>query len=206
MQTSIQASGPGAISAPPAIEIELLALDLSRCARCLGTLANIEKAIGLIRPVLELMELQVNLKKTVIDSEEQARRSHFATSPTVRVNGNDIAFETLESACDSCAGLCGCDEGITCRVWRYREQQYPEAPVGLIVDGILRENFGSKDETTPHTRFSGVPENLQRYFRSKVKVETAATSCCSPAEREFCCGQSQVFDCCAATSSECACH
>ena len=105
MQINTQASKQREISTSPVIDIALLALDLNRCARCVGTLDHIEKAIDIIRPVLEVMEAQVNVRKNVIESEEQARQYQFAASPTVRINGKDIAFETLESECESCTDL-----------------------------------------------------------------------------------------------------
>lgn len=188
MQTNTQASRQRELSTLPVVDIELLALDLSRCTRCVGTLDHIEKAIDIIRPVLEVMGAQVNVRKNVIESEEQARQYQFAASPTVRINGKDLAFETLESECESCTDLCGCEEGTSCRVWHYRGEEYTEAPVGLVVESILREIFGSSRESIGETLvYSGVPENLRRFFRSRSDAGPAAESCCTPAEQETCC-------------------
>ncbi len=203
MQINIQAFKQREISTPPVIDIELLALDLNRCTRCVGTLDHIEKAIDIIRPVLEVMEAQVNVRKIVINSEEQALQYQFVTSPTVRVNGKDIAFETLESECQSCTDLCGCDEGTSCRVWRYRGEEYTEAPVGLVVESILREIFDSSRESVGETPvYSGVPETLRRFFRSKSDARSAAESCCSPTEQETCCEPSRKAACCDASQPE----
>ncbi len=208
MQINNQAPEQREISTPPVIDIELLALDLNRCTRCVGTLDHIEKAIEIIRPVLEVVEAQVNVSKVVIESEEQAGQYRFATSPTVRINGKDIAFETLESECESCTDLCGCDGGTSCRVWRYRGEEYTEAPVGLVVESILREIFDSGRESIGETPvYSGVPENLRGFFRSKSDVRPAAESCCSPAEQETCCEPSAKVACCDASQPEtCGCH
>jgi hypothetical protein len=97
MQSDVPAAG---------IDIELLALDLTTCSRCTGTLANIKRAIETIRPVLETTGRHVVLRTIVIESEPQARQHQFVTSPTVRVNGSDITFETLESRCEDCTDLC----------------------------------------------------------------------------------------------------
>ena len=192
MQINTQASKQREISVSRVIDIELLALDLNLCTRCVGTLHHIQKAIDVIRPVLEVMETQVNVRTSVIESEEQALQHQFAASPTVRINGQDIVFETLESECDSCTDLCGCDEGISCRVWYYRGKEYTEAPVGLVVESILREIFDSSRESIGETPvYRGVPENLRRFFRSKSDGRPAAESCCSPAEQETCCEPNQ---------------
>jgi len=207
MQVNNQASNQRAISTPPVIDIELLALDLNSCTRCVGTLDHIEKAIDIIRPILEVTEAQVNVRKIVVESEEQAGQHEFTTSPTVRINGKDIAFETLESECDSCTDLCGCDEGTSCRVWRYRGKEYTEAPVGLVVESILREILGSGRESIGQTpAYRGVPENLQRFFKSKSDARAAAESCCSPVEQETCCEPTEKPACCVASEPDaCGC-
>ena len=208
MQVNNKASGQSGISTPPVIDVELLAIDLNRCTRCVGTLDHIEKAIEIIRPVLEVMEAQVNVRKIVIESEGQARQYQFATSPTVRINGKDIAFETVESECESCTDLCGCDDGISCRVWHYRGEEYTEAPVGLAVESIMRDIFdGSRESTGETPVYSGVPENLRRFFKSRSDARPAADSCCSPAEQETCCEPSEKAACCDDSQpGTCGCH
>ena len=208
MQINIQAPKQREISTPPVIDIELFALDLNSCTRCVGTLDHIKKAIDIVRPVLEVMEAQVNVRKIVVESEEQARRYQFATSPTVRINGKDIAFETLESQCESCTDLCGCAEGTSCRVWRHRGEEYTEAPVRLVVESILCEIFDNSHESLGETTvYSGVPDNLRRFFRNKPGARPAVESCCSPAEQEACCDPSRKAACCDASQPEtCGCH
>jgi hypothetical protein len=208
MQTNNQAAKQSETAARSVIDIELLALDLNSCTRCVETLDHIEKAIDIIQPVLEVMETQVNVKRIVVESEEQARRYQFVTSPTIRVNGKDIAFETLESECESCTDLCGCDERTRCRVWRYRGEEYTEAPVGLVVESILREIFGnSRGAMDVTAAYSEVPENLRRFFRSKSDARPAAETCCSPTKRETCCGPGEESACCDASQPEtCGCR
>ena len=195
-------------AAPAVIDIELLALDLKSCTRCVGTLKHIEKAIDIIQPVVKMMQAQVNVKRIVVESEEQARRYRFVASPTVRINGKDIAFETLESECESCTDLCGCEEGTRCRVWQYRGETYKEAPVGLAVESILREIFGGGREAIDETpAYSEVPENLRRFFRSKSGARLATEACCSPSEQETCCEPREKSICCDASQSKaCGCQ
>ena len=206
MHTGHQKSKQAGIAAPRVIEIELLALDLTSCTRCVGTLENIERAIDTVRPVLEVTGAQVNVRRLVIESEEQARQYRFVTSPTVRINGKDIAFETLESKCDSCTDLCGCDEGTNCRVWRYQGKEYTEAPVGLIVEALLHE-IGSSDRARGDgtSVYEEVPENLRRFFTSKSAKQPARTesccpstdqvTCCAPGEKAVCCDTSEPGTC-----------
>jgi hypothetical protein len=180
------------------VDIELLALDLASCTRCVGTLANIEEAIGRLRPVLDVTGTAVRLRKTLIESEEQARLHRFETSPTIRVKGRDIAFETRESRCDSCTDLCGCAEGTDCRVWLYHGQEYTEAPIGLVIEAVLHGIIDDTSSSAPMASES-VPENLRRFFAgSAAKAEQAlkASTCCSPAEQETCCEPEAKSSCC----------
>ena len=172
------------------LDVELLALDLTSCTRCTGTLANIEKAIDAVRQVAELTGTALRLRKVVIGSEEEAWRHRFVSSPTVRVGGRDIVFETLESTCGSCSDLCGCSEGTSCRIWRYQGQEHEEAPVGLVVEAVLREIASGPAGGTGDEAAAGpgaVPENLRRFFAGKAAKAAAgqvpaADACCPVAE------------------------
>lgn len=185
------------------VEIELLALDLTTCTRCVGTLENIEKAVGLVRPVLEATGASVNLTRRVITSEDQARQHRFVSSPTVRIDGRDIVFENLESKCDSCTDLCGCDDGTSCRVWPYQGQEFTEAPVGLVVESLLRAFSGESEAAGIAAGSGDVPENLRRFFEGRK----AAAACCTPAEQETCCVPNEKSGCCdSAAPVACGCR
>jgi hypothetical protein len=187
-------------AAPAAgIEIELLAIDLNTCTRCVGTMENIEKAIDMVRPILEAINgnTMVAVKKTIVASTQQARELEFTTSPTIRLNGQDIVFETLESQCDSCTDLCACEEGTTCRVWSYRGEEHTEAPVGLIVEAILARVIINKPRSQGEPAgYNGVPENLQRFFEGVPAGQATSNACCSPSAQETCCEPSQKSSCC----------
>lgn len=205
---NVQAFNQAKTTVPRVIDIKLLALDLTTCNRCVGTLENIEKAIDVARPVLEATGAQVNVRKLLIESEEQARQYRFVTSPTVRINGDDIAFETLESQCDSCTDLCGCDEGTTCRVWRYRGEEYTEAPVGLVVEALLHGISSGEGPEDAAPLYEEVPDNLRRFFRSRAAKQRAESeSCCSSTTQETCCAPDEKSGCCETSEpSTCSCQ
>lgn len=181
---------------PRLVEVELLAIDLTACTRCVGSLANIETAVAAVGPVLEATGARATVRKRIIESEDEARRLGFVSSPTIRVNGLDIAPELLESPCQSCTELCGCAGGTRCRVWRYRGEEYSEAPVGLILEAVLREVLASDDRPNdPPADHREVPDNLHRFFQNKAAV-AGAPSCCPPAKRTTCCDANQKEGCC----------
>lgn len=192
------------------IDIELLAIDLTSCTRCVGTLQNILTAVEAVRHTLGTAGLEVQLRRTLVESEEQAKRHRLRSSPTVRVNGHDIALEARESRCTACTALGGCAEGTTCRIWRYHGRDYSEAPVGLIVEQLLRaardDRAGSAIEPPPYDE---VPDNLKRFFagRSARTAETLTGPCCPPAEQQGCCEPAEKTSCCGTTTGRsCGCR
>jgi hypothetical protein len=179
-----QAMAIPASAAPTAdrVRIDFLFLDLTTCDRCRGTDRNLESALEVVREVLEATGAAVEVRKTLVETVAQARELRFVSSPTIRVNGRDLAFELKESACgcDACTDSSG--EPIACRDWTYLGEEYTEAPVGLIVDAILGEVYGGagRRATTPHDAYE-LPENLERFFAAE------GPGCGSPAEAESCC-------------------
>lgn len=77
------------------LDIEFLFLDLNRCTRCVGTNENLERALKSVQQVLDLASIELETHKILVDSPEKAQVDRFSLSPTIRVNGNDIALETI---------------------------------------------------------------------------------------------------------------
>lgn len=187
------------------IEIDFLYLDLTACTRCLGTDQNLERAVQKAAEVLKETGIKVQVNKILIESADQARALRFVSSPTIRVNGRDIALEMKESRCESCES-CVCGETVACRVWMYGGMEYTEAPVGMIVEAILREVYGGPQRAPVESMPLGdLPENLNRFFIGKARKEAAAVSaCCSPDQEASCCEPSEKTACCG-TSEDVSC-
>ena len=192
------------------IDLDFLFLDLNSCTRCVGTNQNLETAIAAVKQVLDLTNVELKVNKILIESAEQARAHRFIISPTIRLNGRDIALETKESQCDSCTDLCGCAEGTNCRVWVYQGQEYTEAPVAMMVEAILQEVYRTPQQTIMGSEgYGGLPENLHRFFAGKSQPATgAASACCSSLEQQSCCAPSAKASCCGevAETSSCGCQ
>ncbi len=170
------------------LDIEFMYLDLSVCTWCQSTESNLEEAIAEVALVLKATGVNVNVKKIHIQSEEQARELGFISSPTIRINGQDIQLDVKESLCDSCGDLCG--DNVDCRIWTYQGKEYTAPPKGMIIDAILREVYGgSKKSVETSTPSREVPENLRRFFTAKSKKEEneivkVVDSCCSPSSND----------------------
>jgi hypothetical protein len=193
--------------APSKLRIEFLFLDLTTCTRCLGANRSLEAALDLVGETLAAAGVEVELDKIHVASEAQARALRFVSSPTIRVNGRDVALELRESSCGSEACTDGCGEQIACRVWVWRGEEYTEPPVAMIVDAVLRGAYGGAlaDTERPQSEAYVLPENLARFFAAKPAP--AKTACCEPAEQETCCAADAKAQCCGNPSAEgCGCR
>lgn len=193
-------------TSPRVLDIELLALDLATCARCTGTDANLGSAISTVAQALREADVQVQVRKTVVKTEAQAEELRFESSPTIRINGRDIAVELRETNCGDCGDLCGCEGKIDCRVWIWRGQEHDEAPKALIVDAIFRA-YGQAWEPAPHAaKPFRLPDNLRHFFESQAAAkQQAGSDCC---DRSACCDETEKEQCCGVDSSHkmCGCE
>lgn len=171
--------------------------------------------------VLQAAGLEVEVNKVHVATEQLAHEWRFLSSPTIRVNGSDIALELRESSCGSeaCTDVCGDD--IAWGVWVHHGQEFTEPPAEMIVEAILRHVYGPPAEpAAPLARRYDVPANLRRFYAGKLASAERAQSipdagptgavpsgCCPPAEQETCCDSSAKADCCGGVAEQgCGCR
>ncbi len=148
--------------------LEFFYIDLTTCERCIGTEEILTAAIAEVAPVLRMSGFALEIKKTLVSTEEQARDLRLLSSPTVRVNGQDIQMDVRESQCVACGSICG-DE-VDCRVWVWRGEEYAVPPKQMLVDGILRAVYGDK-HVEEESSFQELPLNLKKFFAAKKNKE-----------------------------------
>jgi len=150
------------------LSIELLVIDLSTCQRCVPTGNQLRKAIETLRPAAETLGIELQYQETIVRSADEAKRKALLTSPTIRINGRDIAQDVRESACESCSALTRDNTTVDCREWFYRGQLFPYAPLPMLVEAIMEAMLKIDDipEVDP-TPLDELPANLQRYFANK---------------------------------------
>jgi len=185
------------------VEIDFMFVDLQGCTRCKGTDANLATALDTVRSVLEAAGVEILIRKTLVDSEQKAIELGFVSSPTIWVNGRDIALQLRESNCASCGEACGCEGKIDCRVWVYRGQEYTVAPVPMIVDAILSAVYGAREAmpSTAPKESKAVPENLRRFFAGKAAKQQL--ECCSSAEQDVSCDAAKKATSCEPQTASC---
>lgn len=173
------------------LTIELLALDLTVCDRCGGTLANLREALRAVRPALRELDIEPSLKEVLVASEEDAERLRFVSSPTIRIDGRDVTGMVRESVCGACTEVSGAEEDVECRIWPWRGKTYDAAPVGQIVEAILAAALSIEAEReAPEWR--GVPGNIRSFLRAKARKSAAccdrdSVECCPSPAQEPCC-------------------
>jgi len=203
------------------LQVDFLFLDLTTCTRCRGTDESLESALEVARESLAATgTTEVEVNKIHVASAGQARALRFESSPTIRINGRDVALELRESSCGSEACTDGCGESIACRVWVHGGQEYTEPPLAMILDAMLREIYaGAVVEHEARAEPYELPENLERFFAGKVATEVTDAAgevsdeaplqvgCCPPAEQRSCCDPEDKAECCDASSGEgCGCR
>jgi hypothetical protein len=184
--SNASASGRGPttqVSSDPAsqkkiMQIDLVVIDLSTCARCVPTGDQLREAVRLLIPVGEALGIELQYNEVVVQTPEEARNAALLSSPTIRINGRDIAQDIRESRCESCGDLTENNTDVDCREWHYRGKAYSAAPIAMLVESIMQAML-KIDEMPPLATAAilDLPENLKRYFANKKGVNVKG--CCS---------------------------
>jgi hypothetical protein len=161
------------------LNVDLLVIDLSTCKRCVPTGDQLRSAIQLLNPVAEALGIELRHHEMVVQTPEEAKEKALMSSPTIRLNGRDIAQDIRESECESCGDLTNNNISVDCREWHYRGKVYSSAPVPLLVEALMGAML-KIDEMPPvaPAPLEALPENLQRYFDNKK--QTRSIGCCLP--------------------------
>ena len=163
------------------LAIDFLFLDREVCTRCRGTEAALDEALALTTPALRSLGIDPVVRKVHVHSAAVARAENFVVSPTIRVNGADIHPEILLNSCAECGDLCGCEDGVDCRVWRYRGEEFTEPPAGLLVEAIMAAAVGVGTSERAGSQPESLPESLPDYFGAQQDAD----ACC---DKTTCCG------------------
>lgn len=158
------------------LNIELVVIDLTVCARCVPTGDQLENAVRLLTPVAEAMGIELKYRAIVVKSEGEAKQHALLSSPTIRINGRDIAQDIRESVCESCGDLTENNTLVDCREWHYRGNVYSSAPLPMLLEVIMGAMLNiDKEPPAAPAPLDELPDNLKTYFANKKQV---GISCC----------------------------
>lgn len=156
------------------LNVELLVIDLESCERCVPTGDQLKAAVRILAPVAEVLGIELRHREIVVRTPEEAKARALLSSPTIRLNGGDIAQDIRESHCESCGDLTVNDTVVDCREWHYRGKVYPAAPLALLVEAIMDAMLKIEAPPFAPAPLADLPENLRRYFANA----RPPTRCC----------------------------
>lgn len=169
------------------VRVEFLYLDDTVCEPCSGTARALSECVDLLAASLTRLGIRLEVEKIRIDDEQAAISEKLLLSPTIRINGEDIDPARTEAACPSCGTLAGDASPISCRTWHWRGGVYHAAPVGMLVEAIMRAALSAEHEDGSccgneccgdDAAGAGyeVPENLTRFFAARTGREGQGSS------------------------------
>lgn len=150
---------------PRTLAVELLFLDRDVCTRCRGADDALDAAVAAAAPALRALGVTMAVRRVLVESEAIAERVRLVTSPTIRIDGRDIA-PVAESLCESCGDLMT-SGAVDCRVWTWRGAEFTAPPEGLIVEALLRAALAPPGPPEGAEGFA-LPENLRQFFRHRA--------------------------------------
>ncbi|GEM_PF-820264 len=156
------------------LNVDLLVIDLNTCERCVPTGDQLRVAVRLLTPVADALEMDLRHREIVVKTPEQAKRNGLLSSPTIRLNGRDIAQDIRESKCESCGELTDGDNDVDCREWHYGGKTYSAAPLPMLIESIMTAMLNIDEPPVFPSLLETLPENLHRFFNDKKQSE----SCC----------------------------
>lgn len=136
---------------PKPVIIDFLYIDADTANRWQDSLSTLNESIVELSSLLNSSGLYIKVNKTLIDTADSAVEHRFVCSPTIVINGVDIA-ETTQSSIDD----------ANQRVWLYKGAKYDTVPKPLVISAIIKAIYGA---TIPIIeRPYSVPSNLEKYF------------------------------------------
>jgi len=102
---------------------------------------------------------------------ELAERYKFLSSPTIRVNGQDVSESVKENSCGCCSEISGTD--VDCRIFEYNGESYEVPPKEMLARAILKTIFAAADNC--FCVDYKLPDNLKAFY--KGKTGKSACSC-----------------------------
>ena len=170
---AVTLSGEVSVKTTKVITVDYLFLDLVTCDRCVGTDKVLKAAVEKVSPFFESLGCSIKMNEIEVVDRETAVRYQFESSPTIRVNGNDICPSITENVCGCCGDISGTE--ALCRVFVYNGESYEVPPEQMLVEAIVQGAF--VDRFDNHIHYS-MPKNLRDFFDGKESNTPMIRRCC----------------------------
>jgi hypothetical protein len=150
------------------VVLELFALDTAACSPCVSAMANLHAAAAALSRELTGSGYIVATRVIVLEDTAHAALLGISSSPTVRVNGHDIALDVLEESCPSCSSVAGTT--IDCRTYEWDGQRFDHPPVPLIVDAVHQHLVSGARRAATQTLAASQPTSVERFLNARERA------------------------------------
>lgn len=159
------------------VVVEYLYLDIETCGRCIGTDNILDEVMITLTPTLNIAGFEVEYNKIEMNTAEVAKQYKFLSSPTIRVNSQDICQSVEENSCGCCSDISGTD--VNCMVFEYNGQTYEVPPKQMIAKAILNEVLGYTEAGYSCEKYE-LPGKLREFFEGKKNKSDCSCggNCC----------------------------
>lgn len=159
------------------VVVEYLYLDIETCGRCIGTDNILDEVMITLTPTLNIAGFEVEYNKIEMNTAEVAKQYKFLSSPTIRVNSQDICQSVEGNSCGCCSDISGTD--VNCRVFEYNGQTYEVPPKEMIAKAILNEILGYTEAGYSCEKYE-LPGKLREFFEGKKNKSDCSCggNCC----------------------------
>lgn len=160
------------------VRIEYLYLDKKMCDRCIETDEVLDEVMFVLTPALQLAGYSAEYDKIEMATAERATQYRFLSSPTIRINGQDICATVKENSCGCCSDISGTD--VDCRVFEYNGETYETPPKEMLARAIFGIVFGSSSAGCSCQSGNELPGNLKEFFAGKQSKPACSCdgNCC----------------------------
>jgi hypothetical protein len=150
------------------VVLELFALDSTVCTPCVSAMASMHAAAAALSHELTGDGYVVATRVVLLENTAHATELGISSSPTVRVNGHDIALDVHEGACPTCSSLVGVS--IDCRTYEWDGQRFDHPPVPLVVEAVHQHlAAGARRDATP-TLAPSHPTSVERFLTARERA------------------------------------
>lgn len=128
------------------LEVDMSSAGESGCGECDSTRQRLDAAIAVVKPLFRDLDIEIQVKRELVKTAQQAQALNFHASPTIRVEGYNLAPEHQ-------------DDGS--RIWTWRDERTTNPPKAMIIDALLRGYV----QSTPATQLARQATELHPYLQ-----------------------------------------
>ena len=128
------------VTTEPPPTLEMLYLDLDSCDPCREGRDSVDETAERVSATLSAVGRSLEVRVVPVSDVDQARALGLASSPSVRLNGQEVALGLDERRRSSCS--LRADERVACRTFGWAGGRHPYPRAEMIADAVQRHLTG----------------------------------------------------------------